>query len=731
MKKTGFISIILASILTLEVNAQQQVTVEVYPTISKAINGEKVLDRKKYFNLAANVNEVAKDLNDERLNYYFKDLKMSIGRKLSVVRSEVKWGNNVREDASRPGWADLAYLEQKSDPSDDNISDELKEILGSRQGLAAHDGHNSYPNFMEQYTFDDAHDQYFPVNNDAAAELAANVLKYAYTDFQRPSYFELVNEPHWRFWGDQRFIDHHVKTKRKVTEMGLDVEVGGPCYSVGNFYKKEYDNLSQFTNFIDKTNFELDFYSFHTYDYMKWSDEDNDFIGAVSSGLPEEGVFDAIAAHTYNKFGKEFTFVGSEHGGYIPDEENREYAFNKISGEHFPGSGFQHEMQKRTIDNFIMVNSAISNTLTFMNHPHIIKKTVPFILLQSANWDPTYYSSLLVKENFDKDSDTFHEARLIDYYRFFSGVRGRRVVSHCNDTDIQHFAFVDKDQLILVFHNQSNVAGTINLNINDAWISKGNKSIRRLSRGSDFRPDFSEEKLNATTGITISGQESIVVFIDYLEEVREREIVNEVPYYSKETGTKFTGSKTFTVDIPDHSTARYATLRIGLSRSVDNGKEVDITFNGQKLNVPVEDCADRISGDSDYATTKIVRIDKSLLQTKNTIEVSFPDGKSGGVGAVVIRAALTLDNTPLGDLEVIEGKAMKVYPNPAAEIVQVKTGVKGIIELIGIDGKSVYNKAVQKADTVSVPLKGIVEGNYVIRFITSKGVKSSVLSIKR
>lgn len=58
------------------------------------------------------------------------------------------------------------------------------------------------------------------------------------------------------------------------------------------------------------------------------------------------------------------------------------------------------------------------------------------------------------------------------------------------------------------------------------------------------------------------------------------------------------------------------------------------------LVVPLEQCADRLTEKGkDYATCKLVRLDPAALQKVNTIAVSFPDGKPGAVGAVVIRTA--------------------------------------------------------------------------------------------
>ncbi|TRX57606.1 T9SS type A sorting domain-containing protein [Fulvivirga sp. M361] len=735
MRKVGVLAGIAVVFLIFSGNstsAQQQIKVNVSPSVSASINGQLELDRKKYFNLAASSSEINWNIQDQtRFDYYFKDLEMTVGRQLGLVYGETRWGNGLREDAARPGYMDIAFFKSKMNPNDNGL-DALKGIFGNRQGLVTHDRRSAYPDFMETYTKSGGEEEKYPTNNEAAAEIVAHLLKYKYTDFQRPSYFELVNEPGWRFWGDQRFAEFHTAAKQKVDEMGISTEIGGPCYSVSYFYRKEYDQLSNITNFIDATNFELDFYSFHSYDYMKWDESAKDFTGSVSSGLPLDGVFDALASYTYNKFGKELSFIGSEHGGYITDPQNREDALNALADQHFPGSGFEHEMEKRSIDNFIMVNSAIANTLTFMNHPHIVKKTVPFILLESSRWDPYYYSSLLVKENFDKNSDKWAESKLIDFFRYFDGVKGRRVESFTTDTDIQHMSFVDGNTLTMLFHNQSNEEGTIDIDIDDIGNSIEELKIRRLGRGNDFRPVFEETTLSSVNDIQIGAQESIVLFATYQNTIQEDDIVDEIAHYAAETATKFSGSKTFTVQIPDHKRAKYAIVRVGLNRPSGASKDVNITLNGVSLSVPVENAADRITqSDNGYSTTKIIKVAGRFLKESNDIEVSFPDGKSGGVGAVVLRAAIMGQERVdvVTGIESHLGQNFIMYPNPADRRLTVKTSKPGEIQIINLTGKVMLTSELSQGST-SLDLGDLAKGSYIIQFMHMDGVSSKKLILK-
>lgn len=173
--------------------AQQQIVVTVSPTTNVSINGHLDLDRTKYFNLSSAADQISRIKDTAIEDYLFKNLGATMGRQLSMVKSERDWSNAVREDANRPGYLDIDYYISRKNPNDAGL-DAYKTLWGDRQGLATHDSHDAYPDFMEQWGVDES--DKFPVNTDASAEMVAYMLKHRYTDFQRPTYFELVNEPH-------------------------------------------------------------------------------------------------------------------------------------------------------------------------------------------------------------------------------------------------------------------------------------------------------------------------------------------------------------------------------------------------------------------------------------------------------------------------------------------------------------------------------------------------------
>ncbi|MFC2111630.1 Ig-like domain-containing protein [Bacteroidota bacterium] len=621
--------------------SQQNVDILIKPGISRAIDGNLELQRMKYFNLSESSPGVESKFNDpERLEYYIYDLEITFGRALGMVWSEKNYGSSIKEDAARPGYTDLTYLQSKLSPTNGGASQRLLDKWSPNMNVANHDRNspppnNAYPDFMPQYT-PDGSDESMPTNTAAAGELAANLLKYKFTDWTRPAFYEIVNEPDWRFWSDPRFTGLHTQTHIHAKALGLETKIGGPCYSVGNFYKNDYASLSQITNFIYNTNANLDFYSYHIYDYMRWNEDQHDFTGSISSGLPSEGVLDAVANYMHKNFNADFKFVGSEHGGYI-HKGDETAILEMLANKYFPGSGFLWEMKYREIVNHLMVNSCIRNTMTFMNHPHIVEKSVPFILLETSGWNPRYYSSLWIPWNYT-DKTNWYETKLIDFYKLFNDIGGRRIYSYTDDPDIMQMGFVQGNKLYLVLHNQSNVDANLDLDF-DGYSTEISGITRRLyGRLPDFRPYYYEERIPGLNNLVVEGRGSMVLVITFSEDIVEDEVLNEVPVYGDKVSTQFTGSTSVNISLPNHKDVQYAVLRVGISRDNTFSKEVNIKFNDTELYVQLEDCAPLLTETGFYATTKINLVDTALLKASNKVDISFPDGKSGGIGAAMLRA---------------------------------------------------------------------------------------------
>lgn len=627
-------------------------TVAVDPQTTRAIAGHADFERGRYLTLCDQGTAFDRRMQDgpEVYQTLIREYGARFGRRLGLV----KWpARNAQEDPARPGFVDYVSIENELRPQPS--SDRMQSDLGPNLGVALHGKHNAYPAFMGKVEAGEADGhgtvQYLPENLTASAELAATVLERGYTDFDRPAFFEPVNEPHWRFMLDDHLARWHLAMKDAVQARTPDVKVGGPCLSVSYFYRQGYQSFTSIQNFMEQTGGTLDFYSFHVYDYLRWQEEDatdggevrGDYGGAIQTGLPLEGVLDLVQNHAVNTLGREVDLVISEHGGYngFPaggDYDGEPQAERLVAQHHPDATGFDRELKKRSIVNSLMIGSVVANTLTFMDHPHVVQKAVPFILPTTWNWGPKYYAQLYVAHGYT-DETRWVPTHLVDFYRFFRGVDGRRVKALCDDPDVQARAVVDGTTLYLALNNQSYRPEAVMLSGVDAE----RVVLRRMGRNTDFTGYYREDDVATPAEIVLAGREAVMLVAELPGDAsaEARRVDERVCYADRITQPVETA--TFTVLAPTDTTIDYAQLRIGLERPVDAAKTPTVTLNGQTLEVPLEDCADRMTNEKQYATTKLIPVDPALLKAQNTVTVRFKDGDAGHVGTVVLRAAVAVE----------------------------------------------------------------------------------------
>lgn len=625
MKKLGLSILIYGMAMSALADAPS--TILVQPEIARSIEGHGTLNRNRYFGICDQGSAFKKRCkSDERYHFLINELNISFGRKLSLV----KYGKKP-EDPNHPGYADTRLLKEQLKPRPSQRS--FIEDMDGRIEVALHGAHNSYPTYMGKTQTKSSDTEFFPKNHQASAELAATVLRYSYTDFDRPKWFEPVNEPHWSFTGRQDFADWHTTMKTEVQKLNPEVQVGGPCLPVCYFFGKEYKSFNGLRQFIESTGGELDFYSFHCYDYLG-SGAGNINGGSINSGAPLESVLDLISNYTCNQLGEPVQLVVSEHGGYDKDDRFAQ----RMANTHFPElTGFDWELKKRAISNFYSNSSVIANTLVFMNHPHIVQKAVPFILLESMGWDPKYYATLYMPRNY-RDKNDWVLSENVNFYQLFRDLKGQRVYFHTDNPDIQVQAFVEGRTLRIVVNNLLETPQDLNF----LMPASPSLSIRRLGRNDTTHiPYLIEESITNRNSVTINARETILLTATHPKDITFSAHIDEKNFHATETIKKIEDGDAaeFNIEIPNADQIAYATLRIGISRKRSLGKEITADLNGQSLKLETEISASRNGSDKQgYATCRTIRLKPSWLKPQNTIKVGFADGKPGSVGSVIIRA---------------------------------------------------------------------------------------------
>ena len=263
----------------------------------------------------------------------------------------------------------------------------------------------------------------------------------------------------------------------------------------------------------------------------------------------------------------------------------------------------------------------------------MIRKAIPFIIPTSWAWDKTYYAQLYVPYAYT-DVSRAMPTHLLNFFRFFRGVEGRRVKTLSNDPDVQVRAFVSGSELFLIMNNLSRKTEWIDLK----GLDVEKVTLRRLGRNADFSGRYHEQSISLPKGLQLSGLETVLLHADFGEPIAEKRRIYETVCYGDKVVVPLADA-TFMVDVPTQKEIDYAQVRIGLTRGAGLDQTPIITINGKQVEVPLEDCADRLE-DKEYATTKIFLVNVDDLRARNQVSITFPDNNEGAVGSVVIRAAI-------------------------------------------------------------------------------------------
>jgi len=628
----------------------EPVTVKVQPGVTREIEGISKLERERYFALADAGSNLARSLKSpERVKQVFGALDANLGRSLGPLRTVANVRKGVSEDPARPGFVDAeaakALLSKRL--ARQPKQELLKGLLGENFDVSAHGVDRDFPAFMgkfeTEYSKKSHHPVPLPQNIDAAAEWSALAFRYGYDDTTRPKYYEPLNEPHWSFMKEQHLADWHLATHREVKKLNPEVQVGGPCQSVSYYYKDGYRVFGDFMGFIERTKGALDFYSFHVYDYYR-SVQAGKNDTRISSGHPLEGVLDLVSNFAVNTLGDEVPLVVSEHGGYAlaqgESSYDGEYLAREVDAKSSEpgGDGFSGEMRRRSIVQWLHVSSILTQTMSFIDHPHVLKKAVPFILGNTENWDPKYYASLFTPDSYQKGNE-LQESFLANYYRFFREVKGRRILADSPDPDLQIRAFANESTVYTIVNNLSGKAHEVRLK---GLEEAKTHAVRRLFRDSEFIPTLTEQGGWGLSDLTVGAREAVLVVSVFDQSVEEKQRVNERVFYGQQIIQKISDERraaeiSLPVEKPGKITS--AVLRIGFDRDPGSDYRLEVILNGKRLVVPMEDAAVRYEDtNGGYASTKMIPVSPEILTQGNSLRIAFPDGKPGTIGSAVIRA---------------------------------------------------------------------------------------------
>ncbi|XP_046565304.1 uncharacterized protein LOC124274018 isoform X1 [Haliotis rubra] len=464
------------------------------------------------------------------------------------------------------------------------------------------------------------HKGHFPNNLDAAADMAAMLLKAVHdgTKGDEPPYFEPINEVDvmWRNnlnW--TQITAYHKFASAKVKATLPHVKVGGPAYSGGiagvdNKDFKVWENLMEFMDMALK---HLDFISFHPFSKMQITGESYSFQGPTEARFV--GIIDLIESYAHLKIGKEFPIICSAYG------------LGRISGV---------DMQKpNPLIDYGYVYLQNAELFTMLNHRGVVDRAVVFVTGNRAIFGQSSIDhSLLDNNNHERapaEASHFWQvlSKRMTYLRTDSQYHGaeRVVASH---------ALVDQTSktVVLLLHNFDKKQTKVKVQFGHGWMNPSTAIMSCVYLNAQkvtVRDKESTVHLNNGV-ITLPTEASCYLKFQSAFDFAHRKTIAETVHYGTDVATPIQQNVvTTSINVGHVSNVQYAYLRvcISLSDRTRNPKPTLVQLNGKSL---TSYYSLHQQNDSNYETSwmtmQYLVPGSYLKQNQNEVKLHF--AKTGG-----------------------------------------------------------------------------------------------------
>ena len=594
------------------------VVVEVEPTTRHHIGGVTTFERAKYINMHSSPTEEEWD-GPEMMKQFLDGWDVYLGREAG---QPIHYLNQVREDPDRPGYPSVEHIEQLGQESRLAYEDNrvIHQYEWRNELIVATHPHPFYPDgkpTARGWAF---------ANADATATFMAHYFKNFYgTDPNEPgqplpTYFEVVNEPLWKLVDsseaegnvsrDDIFRYHNVVAD-KVRAMNPELKIGGFCQASADFEEDGFDEWRRtWGRFIEIAGDNMDFFSVHFYD-KGWDRK----LQYKTKGARVEAVLDMLEQASLRELGEVKPLLISEYG------------MTGVDSRLDPWTP-QRDWHKLNVYSGMMMG--------FMERPHLIEKTMPFMIMKALWWEHPAgnpYRTRRLRENEDGEWDY---TELAHFYELWSKVRGERVWTQASDPDIQTAAFVDGNTLHLVINSLDLEPVPLQIRLPEDAVPR-KVTVRHL-HAPDGKPRLDVVDLSAVpVSLEIGKQATAILELHYDDPPKPEAVVREQKHYADRYLQDITGQPMeFQIDGADAGQEAHGVLRLGFCREHDRSLQPTILFNSTPLETPDDWRGfDQITRASFFGILE-VPVPSDLIKSRNTVQVQFPES-GGHISSVTMR----------------------------------------------------------------------------------------------
>jgi len=670
----NWILIVAICALNFSILKAQIVDVDVNLNVNHKLGNVASLDRAKFINIHADVDDKdwyeTDNFTSDLINKFLNGYDVYMGRNTGSIQYVMN--SLVRQDASRPGFADVSHIE--------SLGNDNKSTYASNTAYHAYEARNPqilctqlhpfYPDGTEtkmKWAFSQTDTESEPFGT-ASGEFYAQYIKNFFgeggtTGRPKPRFIEITNEPLWDLYNEiDNAFKFHSTVAQEIKKMNPDALVAGYCTAFPNFEENNFQRWeTRWKKFMDESGEYMDCWSIHLYDFPSI----NNGKKRLRRGSNVEATLDMLEQYSMMKFGKVKPFVISEFGASSHDYKGAWSAY----------SDYLHNVSCNAL------------AMQFMERSNNIGVALNYTMLKAKWGSPTVdnvWQARLFRMEGEPNSFTgkWIYSDRVHFYQLWANVNGERVDSKPQDLDIMTDAYVEGNKAYVILNNLAwepkevrvNLFEDSNLNIEQLMV----KHYRLDNKYTIF--DDNGGKLDTTyytssnlpAVFNIGSEGTMILEYTFSETINISKISNEVKYYSTDYYKPILINSTIEFNINNVvlGDKGEAVLRLGLGR--DHGKSLKPTVkvNGTAISVP-----DNFRGDEqvDRATffgVIEIEVPYELLQTNNLISVTFND--AGGFISTATMQVFEFSgevgrtrDTGIFNLKNTNNLKAYVYPNPA------------------------------------------------------------------
>ncbi|MGJ8678995.1 hypothetical protein [Paraglaciecola sp.] len=613
MKSLSLVILFSLTALSVSSTSSEIVNVHLEPNTSRNIGGVTHFDRAQFITLHESFG--SSDLTAEDRQYIEHELEAEYGRDGGLV----SWlARDIPADSNNPDMPDVGKIKELFAPKFSAKSDQLRYKPSHMRNVIL----CTHPEIMHGHVHNKSL-EWGPRSAEATAEYTAQMLKWAFTDENRPLAIEVYNEPFVKAKKIPTTIEemskqHNVVAKR-VKELTPNVMVGGYSAAWVEFESGDWNNWNNWQKkFMDIAGENMDFWSYHIYDGVN-------VMGTPRSrtGSNSEAIMDIIDTYSHIKFGVAKPLMITEYG--------------KIPAGNMSTMPYSEERSAG------MLYSALGQLMTFMDHPDRLMRTVPFIL-GKASWTynmtkdyvPGEANPYLLWRRL-ADGKTYVKTDLMKFYSFWKGVKGEWRNSASSNPDVRVHMLADTNRLSVIMMNLDSASKQVSLK--GLQEVKTDSVVLRSLTTNVAKPILAEKTLKNVPEVFELGAGEIVMFqVNVKNTVQVKDTVKEHRVYATDYLQDIKAGEPIQFTFKQVPTGKgNAVLRLSPARKL--GKQplpTEIKINGTPLTLPTNWAGDDQKGRSMFYGMVELQVPMQALKDESVVSLTYPDD-GGKIASAVLQ----------------------------------------------------------------------------------------------